>query len=240
MQFLLLVPVIGVELDRESHPFFGGGLCEDRQQGREIDAGKVKPLLLFGLWRPFGRALVTVTSSTRQARLTANSTTTQLVPVVQAFYDTVRAQWDTVRSTRMITDSTTGVRDLRWTEIDGRFAWASSRIAVDARFGVRPRFAGVAAGTWGRVNTTVAVAPRLALVAATAPSATLIRNCVPAGASATPVRIAARVARTTPTGLPATSPNSTPQVIGEPTASRSPSAEISMPMLAKANTGTMT
>ena len=140
----------------------GGGA----EQGREIDAGKVKPLLLFGLWRPFGRALVTVTSSTRQARLTANSTATQLVPVVQAFYDTVRAQWDTVRSTRMITDSTTGVRDLRWTEIDVRFAWASSRIAVDARFGVRPRFAGVAAGTWGRVNTTVAVAPRLALVAA--------------------------------------------------------------------------
>jgi len=140
----------------------GGGA----EQGREIDAGKVKPLLLLGLWRPFGRALVSVTSSTRRARLTANSTTTQLVPIVQAFYDTVRTQWDTVRSTRTITDSTTGVRDIHWSEVEGRLAWASSRIAVDARLGVRPRFAGVAAGTWGRVTTTVAVAPRLALVAA--------------------------------------------------------------------------
>ncbi len=37
VQFLLLVPVIGVELDGESHPFFGGSLCEDRQRGGEID-----------------------------------------------------------------------------------------------------------------------------------------------------------------------------------------------------------
>ena len=140
----------------------GGGA----EQGREIDAGKVKPLLLFGLWRPFGRALVSVTSSTRRVRLTAMSTMVQSVPVIQAYYDTVKAQWDTLRSTRTTTDSSTGLRDVHWSEVEGRFSWASSRVALDARFGVRPRIAGTSAATWGRLTTTVAVAPRLALVAA--------------------------------------------------------------------------
>ncbi|HEU4787828.1 MAG TPA: glycogen-binding domain-containing protein [Gemmatimonadaceae bacterium] len=141
----------------------GGGA----EQGREIDAGKVKPLLLLGLWRPFGRALVSVTSSTRRARFTEFSSSTRSVLVMQTAWDTVAGKLDTISSgTRLLTDSSANVRDLRWTEIDGRFAWASSRVAVDARLGVRPRMAGVAAGTWGRVTTTVAVAPRLALVAA--------------------------------------------------------------------------
>ena len=141
----------------------GGGA----EQGREIDAGKVKPLLLFGLWRPFGRALVSVTSSTRRARLTEISSSTRSVLVMQTAWDTVAGKLDTISSgTRLLTDSSANVRDLHWTEIDGRFAWASSRVAVDARLGVRPRIAGIAAGTWGRVTTTVAVAPRLALVAA--------------------------------------------------------------------------
>ncbi|HTJ23637.1 MAG TPA: glycogen-binding domain-containing protein [Gemmatimonadaceae bacterium] len=140
----------------------GGGA----EQGREVDGGKVKPLLLVGLWRPFGRALVSVTSSTRRARLIESSATTRLETVTQTLWDTVHAKWDTISGTRQVTDSVPGVRDLHWTEIEGRFGWASSRVAIDARLGMRPRFAGVTAGTWGRVTTTVAVAPRLALVAA--------------------------------------------------------------------------
>ena len=140
----------------------GGGT----EQGREVDAGRVRPLLLLGLWRPFGRALVSVTSSTRRARLVENSVTTRSAIVTEALWDTVRAKWDTISGTRQVTDSSTGVRDEHWTEIEGRFGWASSRVAIDARLGMRPRFAGVTAGTWGRVTTTVAVVPRLALVAA--------------------------------------------------------------------------
>jgi hypothetical protein len=107
-----------------------------------------------------------VTSSTRRARLIENSTSTRSEIVTQTLWDTVRAKLDTINSTRQVTDSSAGVHDLHWTEIEGRFGWASSRVAIDARLGMRPRFAGVAAGTWGRVTTTVAVAPRLALVAA--------------------------------------------------------------------------
>lgn len=136
----------------------GGGA----EQGREVDEGKVKPLLLFGLWRSFGRALVSVTSSSRRAPLAL--ATTRSVYATETVWDTVKAKLDTISSgPRFVTDSSTGVRN--WTEIEGRFGWASSRVAIDARLGMRPRFAGVTAGTWGRVTTTVAVAPRLALIA---------------------------------------------------------------------------
>jgi hypothetical protein len=149
--------------------WIGGGA----EQGREVDAGGVKPLLLFGLWRPFGRALVSITSSTRRAQFTQPSTIARVATRPDSGFDTLSGTWKHFDVPGSVTDSVNAIRSVRWTEIEGRFAWASSRVALDARFGLRPRFTGVNAATWGRVTTTLALAPRLALVAAAGNEAAL-------------------------------------------------------------------
>jgi hypothetical protein len=77
-------------------------------------------------------------------------------------------------------------------------------------------------------------------IPAAAPTPTIWRGSAPSGYSANPARTVTRVANTTPSGLPTSNPKNTPQVIGDRTASPSPSAEIEIPLFANAKIGTIT
>lgn len=148
---------------------FGGGawIGGGAEQGRDIDGSGVRPLSLFGLWRPFGRVNFSVTSSSRRVRLT-NSTNRQLVvALADSIYNDTTGHWEFFTRPKFIGDSAAASsRGVRWTEIEARLAWASSRVALDARIGVRPHLAGLPASSWFRATTTIALASRLALVAA--------------------------------------------------------------------------
>ena len=145
----------------------GGWVGGGAEQGRDIDGRGVKPLLLLGLWRPFGRTMLSVTSSFRRARVSSAANRRVAVPVRDSIFNDTTGHWEFYTHEQATGDSTdTGSRDVRWTEIEARLAWASSRVALEARVGVRPHLAGIAASSWLRATTTVALAPRLALVAA--------------------------------------------------------------------------
>jgi hypothetical protein len=132
--------------------------------GTNVGDGAVKPLMVLGLWRPVGRGLVSVTASSRRLRVSSNSIQIHLTPRDSAFNDTT-GHWD-FSSAKTLADTVLSERDVRWTELEAHAAWSSSRLAIDARLGARPPFAGTPSETWGRVTATMAVAPRLALVAA--------------------------------------------------------------------------
>jgi hypothetical protein len=148
---------------------FGGGawMGGGAEHGRDIDGRGVRPLSLFGFWRPFGRMSFSVSSSSRRVRL-ANSTRRQVVLALRdSIYNDTTGHWDFYTRPKSNGDSAeTSSRDVQWTEIEARLAWASSRVALDARVGLRPHLAGMPASSWARATTTIALAPRLALVAA--------------------------------------------------------------------------
>ena len=149
---------------------FGGGawIGVGAEQGRDVDSRTTRPLMLFGLWRSFGRATFSLATSSRRAfvsmrRDSRMGVTTTLDSV---FNDTTRA-WNYFTHEVGASDSgRTNGSAMRWTEVEARLAWASSRVAIDATFGLRPHISGFSSATWGRVTTTYALAPRLALVAA--------------------------------------------------------------------------
>jgi hypothetical protein len=147
---------------------FGGGawLGGGAEEGRDIDDGAVKPLLSFGFWRPFGRTSFSVTSSSRVIRLRSAPSRIVETQRLDSIFNDTTGRWE-VLPRRIVTGDSTGTsRDVRWTEVEARLAWASNRVALEMRVGARPRLAGTAASSWARVTTTVALAPRLALVAA--------------------------------------------------------------------------
>ena len=155
----------------------GGGvwLGAGAEQGRvgDIDGRVVSPLTLFGLWRPFDRAVFSVTTSSRRVRLDGVPDHQATVTFRDSIYNDTTGTFEyfdvpstvPIGGTRFGDSSGVSGRDVRWTEIEARLAWASSRVAFDARVGLRPRIAGFAASSWGRVTTTFVLAPRLALVA---------------------------------------------------------------------------
>ena len=147
---------------------FDGGawIGAGAEQGRDIDGGTVKPVLSFGIWRPLGRTTVSVTSSSRIVRLPSAPSRLVETRGLDSIFNDTTGQWAVLPRNVVIGDSTGTSRDVRWTELEARVAWASSRVALDMRVGARPRLAGMAASSWAHVTTTVSLAPRLALVAA--------------------------------------------------------------------------
>jgi hypothetical protein len=134
-------------------------------QGTNVSDGAVKPLLLLGLWRPVGRALFSVTTSTRRLHVSSNSVQVRLTTFRDSTFNDTTGHWD-FSSAKTLADTVLRERDVRWTELEARAAWSSSRLAIDARLSARPRFAGTPSEMWGRVTATMGIASRLALVAA--------------------------------------------------------------------------
>jgi hypothetical protein len=121
----------------------------------------------LGAWRMFGAAIFSVTSQRRSMNV-VGGLRTRVFPDSQ-FNDT-SGTWH--HFDRTVSDSSAS-RMERWSDVEARVDWSHGRLALSAAISGRRTRDSVRAMTWGRVNATLQVSPRVSLIAGggTLPSA---------------------------------------------------------------------
>ncbi|MDF1505141.1 glycogen-binding domain-containing protein [Roseisolibacter sp. H3M3-2] len=156
-----------------------------------------------GLWRQFGGAVVSVQLGRREHRVDGRASTLRTDSTWALKWDSSgmrpgTADTAVLRRVMVVTESgDPGSPSFfrRWSEVETRLAWARGRLAFDGRLGARPTVGDRRAAAWGGAHATVALAPRLALIAGGGYEPTDVRRAT------VPRRYAALGLRVTPAAL---------------------------------------
>ena len=141
------------------------GLATARSSG--ADSAVIEPLLRVGFWRRLASVTVTVSGESHNTRLGGRpSTVRQFTYADSVQNDTIRGGWTRVLRTGERVDSAVASRHVRWSDVQARITWSAARLSLDGRVGVRPKLDFSPTTLWGRIYATMALAPRLSLVAA--------------------------------------------------------------------------
>ncbi|MEX2178233.1 MAG: glycogen-binding domain-containing protein [Gemmatimonadaceae bacterium] len=132
-----------------------GGLWLGASTGRGGGGGPT-----IGAWRMIRSAVLTLTTTSRsvaESRFVFSSR--QVV-----FFDTISTD-SVVRVERTEYDSSSATGMRRWSEMEARMDWGAGRLLVSAALAGRKRVDSTHRRVWGRVNATVQLEPRVALLA---------------------------------------------------------------------------
>jgi len=145
----------------------GGWLGLAAERAREIDSAGVRPLLRAGLWQRFGMMTLALSAESHRARLGGrpSSLHQETIPA-DSLRDTLTGAW-IHRDGQLVTigDSGAPSRAWLWSDVQARIRWTTQRVSLDGRVGVQPRVGAAPRSLWARAGATIAVAPRLSLVA---------------------------------------------------------------------------
>ena len=145
----------------------GGWLGAALERAREVDNGSVRPLLRAGLWQRFGMMSLSLSAESHRARLGGRPPTIHSRPSLpDSSLDSLTGAW-IQNQPRMIVsiDSGSPSRLWQWSDVQARIGWTAGRVSLDGRVGVQPRVDATPRSPWARGVATVALAPRLALIA---------------------------------------------------------------------------
>jgi hypothetical protein len=145
----------------------GGWLGLASENAREIDSASWRPQLRAGLWKRFGLMIVSVNAESHRARLGGRSSTIryQTLPGYTTRDSTTGDSTYHPERTIALGDSGAPSRLWNWSDLQARVGWTTGRVSLDARFGVQPKVDVASRSFWAHGVATVALAPRLSLVA---------------------------------------------------------------------------
>jgi hypothetical protein len=141
------------------------GLAEER--AREIDNGSARPLLRAGLWQRFGMMTLALSSESHRARLGGRPPTYHYQNNrPDSTFDSLNGVWNQIQPRVLVTaDSGSPSRPWLWSDVQARIGWSAGRVSLDGRVGLQPKVDAAPRSLWARGIATVALAPRLSLVA---------------------------------------------------------------------------
>ena len=140
------------------------------------DSATPAPRMGVGVWRQAGGAIFTLTLGQQSAWVSA-----QALRNGGALEQSPQSRGDTIGKGGLANSGSDSVRNwfpppasrdsaapaarARWAEAEAGFAWARGRFTLEGIVGGRPDIGGIPAAAWGRVDGTMLLDPRLALVA---------------------------------------------------------------------------
>lgn len=145
----------------------GGWLGVAAERAGEIDSTAARPLLRVGLWQRFGMMTVTLSAESHRAQLGGRPPTRHSM-TLPGYSGRDSVTGDSVffpARTTFFVDSGSPSRQWRWSDVQARIGWTEGRVSFDGRIGLQQRVDVVPRSLWGRAVATVALAPRLSLVA---------------------------------------------------------------------------
>lgn len=141
------------------------GLAAERAPG--LDSLSARPLMRAGFWHRFGTATVAFSAQSHRARLGGRAATLHYgISSPDSSWDTLTGVWTHNQPQRIVTgDSGAPSRLQQWSDLQARVAWSAARISLDGRVGLQPKVDMAPRSLWARGTVTLALSPRLALVA---------------------------------------------------------------------------
>lgn len=135
------------------------------ERSPQIDTLPTRPLLRFGVWRRFGGALVSISSSSHALRTggRAPTSTTRYYP--DSVYNDTLGAYNYFQRPRTQGDSGQASRLQRWSDLQLSTSWAGGPLALDASFGVRQAFDAYPRALWTRLTAAIQVTPAVAVIA---------------------------------------------------------------------------
>jgi hypothetical protein len=118
-----------------------------------------------GGWRVIGNAIFSLTSGSQFVRVTGARPPRTVQFVDSVFNDTI-GEWKRYQAERVVRDSGTVTRLLRWSDLEGRVDYGLGRLTLTAVMSGRPAADSVPAMFWGRVGATMQVNSRVSFTAA--------------------------------------------------------------------------
>jgi hypothetical protein len=145
----------------------GGWLGLAAERGLAMDSLSARPLLRAGLWHRFGLTTVSLSAESHRARLGGRpSTLDYKVLRSDSLRDTLTGAWIVTQPRVLVTgDSGSPSRPWQWSDLQARIAWSAGRVSLDGRVGVQPKVDVAPRSLWARGVATIALAPRLSLIA---------------------------------------------------------------------------
>jgi Glycogen recognition site of AMP-activated protein kinase len=145
----------------------GAWLGAAMERSPQVDSAGAQPLLRAGLWRQIGGAVITISTSSRAARLGGKPATTHTVYYPDSVFvssDTGKG-WNHFLQARTFGDSGQASRTKLWSEVEIGASWAHGPVALDAAFGARPAVDAFPRAFWGRLSAAVQATPGVAFFA---------------------------------------------------------------------------
>ena len=141
------------------------GVAEERVRG--VDSVSARPLLRAGLWQRFGMMTLSLTSESHRARLGGRPPTYHYQTIrPDSSFDSLSGVWLQNQPRLSVSgDSGSPSRAFLWSDVQARIGWTAGRVSLDGRVGIQPRVDAAPRSLWARGTATVALAPRLSLVA---------------------------------------------------------------------------
>ena len=145
----------------------GGWLGLAAERGLAMDSLSARPLLRAGLWHRFGLATVSLSAESHRARLGGRPATFQYTTTrPDSLRDSLTGAWIVTQPRVLVTgDSGSPSRAWQWSDLQARVAWSAGRVSLDGRIGVQPKVDVAPRSLWARGVATIALAPRLSLIA---------------------------------------------------------------------------
>lgn len=145
----------------------GGGAWLGRDVSRDDHATLLPatPRITLGGWRQVGSAIITVAIGSSSASVGGTTSGFQHKFVRDSVFNDTTQQynyWDRPDSV-LVNGRTSSVH--AWTDAETGVHWSRGRLALDALLGMRVRTRQEEPATWGRLDATIALTPRMAVVA---------------------------------------------------------------------------
>ncbi|MEO8623275.1 MAG: hypothetical protein ABI625_19520 [bacterium] len=135
------------------------------ERAAQLDAKPSQPLPRFGVWRRFGGALVSLSSSSHALRTLGRASSMRPVTFMDSVYNDTTHAYNFYSRQVFVGDSGTVSRTQLWSDLELGASWSGGALALDATMGARRATDAIPREVWAHVSAAFQLTPRLAVVA---------------------------------------------------------------------------